>query len=347
MTVNPKYRTYRDWLEENPYRFDFLNLLRELERSDTKKPRIGKSAVLRQDIVRLGQDPFLAFPASNIVAYNVDPDKPPEIRSQFLGFFGPQGALPLLTTIDAYRWNEGNDDSFVRFVDIFAARYLQLFFRAWADARPIVQFDRPDEDRFADYIGSFVGIGSPAYRDRDRIPDIAKLPYAGIMAGKIKSASRLQQVLQGVLRVDIKVRERVGIWLEFEESDLTRIGRKGALGQDTYAGSRVFSINDKAVIEIRTESLSEYKSFLPGGEQFIKLSDLVHFYLGDMVDFDVELALPRKEVPAAQLGTTGQLGWTSWSAVKEDDESVKEDDYVSDAVFSLRQADGGDIQPRA
>ncbi|MBT0957271.1 type VI secretion system baseplate subunit TssG [Alphaproteobacteria bacterium KMM 3653] len=337
-------KTHRQLLEENPYRFDFLNLMRELERSNIDKPRIGKSSVLAQEIVTLGQDPFMAFPASNITAVNVDPDKPLEVRTQFLGFFGPQGALPLLTTIEAYRWNQSNDDSFIKFADIFATRYLQLFYRAWADARPIAQFDRPKEDRFADYVGSFVGIGSPAYKDRDRIPDIAKLPFAGVMAGRIKSAARLEQVLQGVLDVSVKVREREGIWLEFEDSDLTRIGRKGALGQDTYAGRRVYSINDKAVIEIRTESLEEYRSFLPGGGMFTRLADMVEFYLGDMVDFDVELALPRAHVPSTQLGKSGKLGWTSWSAVKKDDPNSANDDYVSDAVFSLKQADSGDIQ---
>lgn len=338
-------RTLRQQLEEEPYRFDFLNLMRELEREAADKPRIGKSAVLKQEIVTVGQDPFVAFPASNVSGMEVEPDKPPNLRTRFLGFFGPQGALPLLTTVEALRWQNAKDESFVKFVDLFATRYLQLFFRAWADARPIAQFDRPDDDRFADYLGSFIGIGTKPFQDRDNVPDIAKYPYAGVMASRVKSASRLEQVLRGILDVNITIRERVGMWLDFEDSDLTRVGRKGTLGRDSYAGSRIYSINDKAVIEIRTESLDEYKTFLPGGEMFTRLADLVHFYLGEQVDFDVELALPRAHVPAAQLGKTGQLGWTSWSAVPADDASTTEDDYVSDATFALHRAGLGDIQP--
>ena len=53
----------------------------------------------------------------------------------------------------------GRDPSFARFTDIFSNRFLQLFFRAWADARPIAHHDRPADDRFADYVGSFAGIG--------------------------------------------------------------------------------------------------------------------------------------------------------------------------------------------
>lgn len=329
--------TRRDDLKENAPRFDLLALLRDIERSYPDKPRIGKAPVTGQEIVKLGQDPFMAFPASNIQSVHMEPGKTMEVRSQFLGFFGPQGALPLLTTMEAMRWMAGRDDSFVRFTDIFATRFLQLFFRAWADARPIAQFDRPEEDRFADYVGSFIGVGSDPYKDRDRVDDIAKLQFAGILAGRVKSASRLRQVLKGVLGVDVEIRERVGVWLEFEDSDLSRLGQQGAdLGQNTYAGARAYSINDKAVIEIRTKSLEEYRSFLPGGPQFIKLSDIVHFYLGTTVDFDIELGLPGADIPAAQLGQAGQLGYTSWAAPSEDLRSR----YVSDATFRLTRAGG-------
>ena len=36
-----------------------------------------------------------------------------------------------------------------------------FFYRAWAEARPTVQHDRPDDDRFAVYAGSLAGYGSP------------------------------------------------------------------------------------------------------------------------------------------------------------------------------------------
>jgi type VI secretion system protein ImpH len=324
----------RNALETEPYRFDFLALLREIERASPDKPRIGKSAITAQEIVRLGQDPFLDFPASNISNFSVEHGKPPSVRSKFLGFFGPQGALPLLTTIEAFRWNRRNDDSFIKFVDIFAARFLQLFYRAWADARPIAQFDRPNEDRFAAYIGSFIGIGTEPYRERDRVPDIAKLPYAGVMGSRVKSASRLEQVLRGILNCDVKIHERVGIWLDFEDSDLSRVGKSGAmLGQNTYLGALVYSINDKAMIEIRTKTLEEYKTFLPGGPMFIRLADLVMFYLGETIDFDVELSLPATERPPAVMGQAGQLGWTLWANPPKGQDG----EYASDATFSLRQ----------
>ena len=333
--------TRRDQLKADPFRFDLLALLREFERTEPDKPRIGKSQVTAQEVVRLGQDPFLDFPASNVDGYVEEDGKPPNVRSRFLGFFGPQGALPLTTTLEAYQWMRRRDDAFVRFVDMFAIRFIQLFYRAWADARPISQFDRPEEDRFAAYVGSFIGIGTAPYRDRDRVPDIAKLPFAGLLAPRVKSASRLEQALRGILGVEVRIREREGIWLDFEDSDLTRLGASGAsLGRTTYLGSRVYSINDKAVIELRARTAEEYNALLPGGVMFARLADMVAFYLGDTVEFDVEVALPRKFQKPAQMGVTGQLGWNTWAAPPPSDSM----EYVADAKFSLRQAgDGAEI----
>lgn len=332
--------TRRPDLRAAPYHADFLQLLRELERASPDKPRIGKAVITRQEVVRLGQDPFMEFPAANVTRFDDShPDLPPEVRARFLGFFGPQGPLPLLTTVEAMRWQQGNDDSFVRFTDIFATRFLQLFFRAWADARPIVQFDRPAEDRFADFLGSFIGIGTAPYQDRDSVPDIAKLPFAGVLGARVKSARRLEQVLRGLLTVDVTLRERAGMWLEFEDADLTRMGQATAcLGRNTYAGRRVYSINDKAVIEIRTRSLEEYRRFLPGGPMFARLADVVALYLGNTVEFEVELALPADQRPAAQLGRSGHLGWTAWPAPAAEQNRPPAPAYVSDAKFALRRS---------
>ncbi|WP_116085640.1 type VI secretion system baseplate subunit TssG [Tropicimonas sp. IMCC34011] len=335
MSAPSKPETRREELADEPWRFDILALLRELERMHPDKPRIGRASVMREEIVRLGQDPFYEFPASNIQSAEFEKDGPVHLRARFLGFFGPQGALPLLTTLEAYRWQQGRDDSFVRFVDIFATRLMQLFFRAWADARPIAQFDRPNDDRFADYVGSMIGIGTPDAKGRDSIPDCAKLPYAGLMAGRVKSAARLQTVIRGILGVEARLRERVGMWLDFEQSDLTRMGRTGAeLGRNTHAGARVYSINDKAVIEIRTTSYDEYRSFLPGQPAFQHLADIVRFYLGETVDFDVELTLPATARPAARLGQAGQLGWTSWANPGD----AEPGESITGATFSLHEA---------
>jgi type VI secretion system protein ImpH len=317
---------------EDPWGTDFFAALRELERAATSKPRIGNSTVTAEDVVDLGQDPFLEFPASNVTGFEQREGRNPRLFSRFLGFFGPQGALPLNTTSEAYHWSNGRDPSFARFTDIFSNRFLQLFFRAWANARPIAQHDRPDDDRFADYVGAFAGIGVDSLQRRDSLEDIAKIPFAGLVNPQVKSASRLRQLVRGIFHVDVDVEERVGTWLTFEPSDRLLVGEGDAgLGVDTYLGARVYSINDKICILIRARDLDQYRQFLPTGELSDQLTDLIFFYIGHRFEFDVRLSLPARYAPPTRLSQSGELGWTAWVSPDND---AGEDVYFDDAHFN-------------
>ena len=325
----------RKEIEDAPERIHLFALLRAIERSHPDKPRIGRSAVLGQDIAKLEQRPFLVFPDAALQSVSLPEDGPAHIETAVLGYFGPQGPLPLIQTDEVLRWYRNRDDSFVRFANLFATRFLQLFFRAWAEARPIAHADRPDQDRFADWIGATCGVGTPASQDRDRVPDRLKIGFAGLLGSRVRSATRLGQVICGVLGVEARVEERAGLWLDFEPGDRTRLGRPGAiLGRSSHAGARVYTITEKAVIELRTHDLDSYRSFLPGGDRFAQLADLVAFMLGTTVDIDVRLALPASVRPPVRLGRSGQLGWTAWTAPRAPAPGAP-DPHVADATFRL------------
>ena len=42
------------------------------------------------------------------------------------------------------------------------------------------------------------------------------------------------------------------------------------------------------------------------------MAQTVRNYLGDELDWEVNLVLRRDEVPAVRLGRSGRLGWTGW-----------------------------------
>ena len=153
--------TFRDELVAEPWRFDMLATLRRFERENADKPRIGDAAKLAEEYLVVSQNPYMEFPASNLEGAVVEPSGRMRLVARFLGMFGPQGALPLTTTEESYLWLLERDDAFPRFADIFQRRFIALFFRAWADARPIAQNDRPGQDRFRAYIGSMIGVGTP------------------------------------------------------------------------------------------------------------------------------------------------------------------------------------------
>ena len=233
-------------LVEEPWRFDYFSVLRHLERSSKDRPRIGDSASRRDEYVSLGQDPYMDFPASNLARVEQDEAKPLKVFVKFLGMLGPQGALPLATTEEAYHWLLDRDDAFARFLDIFNNRFIQLFFRAWADSRPIAQHDRPDADRFLDYVGSMIGTGSAIFRGLDSIPDATRAGFAGLIGAQAKSASRLADWIRGMFRVEAEVEEFVGSRLMFEPTEWTILCvRYTTLGEDTLVGRGVFSVQDK------------------------------------------------------------------------------------------------------
>lgn len=302
-------------LTETPELYDFFAVMRMLEAQHAGRPRIGDSATAREDYVGLGQDPYLAFPASNLAGAKRDRQGRLRLSVRFLGQFGPQGALPLALTEEAQTYQLRGDDAFPRFADLFNNRFLQLFYRAWADVRPIAQADRPEADRFRVYLGTTIGLGSPAARELGAVPDALKLHFAGLMSGGAKSASRLASLISGVFGLKCEVEEFVGSWQVLEPGDRSRLGGGNAgLGASLMLGSRTYSVSDKFRIRLFAATLAEYETYLPGRRRADELDDLVTFYLGEELEWDVELALPAGEAAPMRLGEGGRLGWTSWVA---------------------------------
>jgi type VI secretion system protein ImpH len=314
-----------------PWRFDFFWTMRLLERTYSQQPRISDSSSLREEYVTLGQDPYLEFPASNLTAVEKMPAGRLRILTRFLGLLGPQGALPLATTEEAYHWNLMRDDAFPRFLDLLNNRFLQLFFRAWSDAQPIAQHDRPREDRFVAYIGSTVGLGSAIFQNLDSVPDAAKLGFAGLIGAQARGASRLRSLISGLFDVKVEIDEFVGSYLEFDPSQRTRMGQANSgLGSTLLLGSAVFSIEDKFRIRIYVADMAEYMKFLPSGPFSEPLADLVFFYIGDQLSWEVELAIPSGKVEPVRLSKFGQLGWTTWMSPKWAGDT---EEYRRDARF--------------
>lgn len=301
-------------LAAEPWRFDWLAVMRRLERAHPDKPRIGDSASRAQDFITVSQNPYMEFPDSTIEAVAKDSVGRDRIVARFLGMFGPQGALPLTTTEEAFAWLRARDDAFPRFVDIFQSRFLALFFRAWSDARPIAQNDRPEQDRFRDYIGSMIGLGVGWLKDRDSVHDFVKLEYAGLLAPRTKNRSRLRFFLTGLVGARVEIEEFVGAWLTLEEGDRSRLGLRSGLGTDCMLGSSAFTVSDKFRIRVYARDYAHYEQFLPGADLADQIADAVFSYVGDEFDWDLELALPFGEARAVRLGGGARLGWTGWMA---------------------------------
>jgi len=321
LTSSPLTRLF-DELAAAPYAFDFFALMRRVDALSPSAPRLGRALRPSFEPVRLGQDPELDFAPAAISSHEASAYGPPRIGVRFFGLFGPHGPLPLhLTEYARERLRHHADPGFARFADLFHHRLLALFYRAWAQAQPTVQHDRPSDDQFAKWLGALFGLAPRELRERDAVSDDAKRFQAGILSRGVKNAEGLVMLLRRHFGVPVRVQGFVGHWMALRDADRTRlatvrIGQRAQtsaqLGVGATIGSKVWDRQSKFRIHFGPLTLAQYESFLPGSPALPVLRDWVRQYLGLARVWDVRLALAGDDVPAAALGRATRLGYTSW-----------------------------------
>lgn len=260
----------------------------------------------------------MAFAPSSLTSWTeADADAPARLGVAFLGLLGPNGPLPLhLTDHGLERQRRHKDATFLRFLNLFEHRFLIFFYRAWCRSQPAVSHDRPQEDRFADYVASLMGLGFKSLRDRDGMQDNAKLHFAGLMLDGCKHPEGLVALLQGYLNVTANVIELVGEWLQIAVDEQCQLGASvttGLLGENAMIGSSVFECQHRFRLQLGPLGLTQFETFLPGQPSMSALRAVVRNYVGDQYRWDVQLLLKKEEIPQAVLGgTQTRLGWTTW-----------------------------------
>lgn len=303
-------------LETKPWEFDLFALLRHIEALHPHLPRLGRAKRPSQEPIRLGQEPSSMFAPSTIA--RLDPPKRRgghKLVIHSFGMFGPNGALPLvLTEYARERVLHHGDRTLVEFADIFHHRLTLLFYRAWADAQSTVSLDRPADEKFTRHAASTVSYGLAATRNRDAVPDHARLNHAGHLVRQTRNAEGLARILANFFRVPAAIEEFVGRWLPLPRDQRTRLNanRGAQLGIDAVAGSAVWDRQHRFRVRLGPMTRSAYEDLLPPGYAHRQLLDWVRSYIGIELDWDVRLVLRRIDVPQARLGGDTRLGWTTW-----------------------------------
>jgi len=319
--------TFEQALKEQPYKFGFYQALRRIECIYHDKPRLGASLRPVDDAVRLAQEPSLAFAPSTLASFKPGhAGNASQLAVYFFGLFGPNGPLPLhLTEYARDRLRNSDDPTLSAFLDMFHHRMLSLFYRSWANAQPTVNFDRPDQDRFRTYVGALFGLGMPSLRDRDEIPDLTKLHFAGRFASQTRNAEGLVAMIKRFFNLPAAIEQFVGEWLKLPDNSLCRLGispKTATLGVNIAIGSHVWQCQQKFRIILGPLNFDEYERLLPGRESGKRLRALVRNYVGDSMNWDVNLVLKKEKVPTMRLGKDSLLGWNTWLGKRIDDEDV-------------------------
>jgi len=301
--------------------FDFFELLRRLEQ---RGGLFGHSGTADREPARLGQHVRLSFSARDVVKLQDAGEKAlARVTVANLGLLGPEGPMPLHLTrwvLDrlSQRWFTGadaeqtSDTTFVDFVNILQHRMMALYYRAWADAHPVVQVERSVGGRVRAMLEAMSGIGLPGTQDPEL--DTVRLRQAGSLANQVDGVERLTLFLATAFKVPVQIKEFVAAWITIPTALQTRLGKAHAgLGRGATIGPRVFSRQSRIELRVGPLSLDDFRSFLPGERRLGLFKKAVRDMIGETLDVDLRIVLAREAVPLPRVGTV-QLGRTAWLA---------------------------------
>ena len=330
--VSAKLERLFSGLSVDATQFDFYYALRYIDACTPGTVPLGRALRPRDEPIRLTQHASLMFAPATLYQYKAGAaaNGLGRLSVHHFGFFGPNGPLPHhLTEYVQERTLHYKDETIARFCDIFQHRMILLSYRAWADCQAASSLDNPGRDHFSRYASSMIGMGQPSLKARDSVPDHLKLHHAGHLARLTRNPEGLVRALSALVRVPVVMQEYCLQWLKMAAGDLTRLssvataGEGGQhrielgasssrLGQGAIIGLMVPDVQHKFRLRLGPMSLKEFERYLPGGIRFLQVRDWVRNYMGVELAWDAQVVLKRDEVPAARLGSFGQLGWTSW-----------------------------------
>lgn len=271
------------------------------------------------------------------------------IYAYHFGLFGPFGPLPLHLTEFAHRraLPPAHDSGLVAFCNSLVHRLACFFFRAWAEARKEVSLDRAlsvpktrdapvlrtfyldvhhhGECWWELFLATLIGCGLDPIRTQDRVPQQARLFFAGRLAQPTRSAEGLRAIIEGYFVVPARLIEFQARALPIHESARWQLGVDsgyGRVGYSAFLGSRVVNHENGIQIRLGPLSLPQLVAFLPDADGFGELHDWLRLYLGLESDpnpevgmesaWDLRLVLRAAEVPRLHLDGLSRLGWTTW-----------------------------------
>lgn len=312
-------------LFEEPYSFDFFQAVRLFEKLKPSKRPVGGTALPDDEVLRFRSRIALDFPSSEIHEINEvkgkegEPDRT-EMLVNFMGLVGVSGVLPTHYTELVLDRIRHRDTAMWSFLDIFTHRAVSMFYRAWAKYRFPISYERGD-DAFTSYLFDFAGLGTKGLRGRLDLDDESLLPYAGLIAQKPHSSSSLENILSDYFQTTAKIEQFFGQWLQLGQEDVSKLGKVNSqLGRSSIIGTRVWDQQSKMRIRLGPLDLKRFQAFLPNGSANASLRSIVKFYVGLEFDFDLQLVLAAKAVPATILTTRAvrkpTLGWTTYLKTK-------------------------------
>jgi type VI secretion system protein ImpH len=311
-------------LLEAPYRFVFFQAVRLLRLMRPGAPTPGEADEPAREPVRFRSDVSLSFPPSDVA--RIDPgsdERPPRLTVPFFGIASPGsfGSLPAAYTDfvrDEIRQRNG---ATAEFLDLFNHRLIALYYRAWEKHHFPVVYERGQaagEGLFERGLLSLVGVGTAETRSRLPFPDLALLPWAAGLARRRMSVETLERWIESHFRVPTRIEQFIPRWFPIEAADAAPLGSSRCrLGRDSVLGRTQCVSEFQFRVILGPLDRETYLRFVPTGDAYGSLREMLRFAAGAELEYDVRLVLRAGEVPPLCLGARApheapRLGWLTW-----------------------------------
>lgn len=282
--------------------FNFFRAVQLLEEHFGSKD--GGADAIDSGRIRFTPDSSIAFPSSDITAID-EHDGAVWFTLSFMGLVGVSSPLPVYFSEYVTSHPEAAAPLY-DFLTIFNHRLYALFYRAWKKYNFSFNFTDDVSDPFTQKIALLSGVGPGHGAGGARM-----LAYCGMLAGAPRSANALGALLGDYFGgVQVTVTEFVPRWAPLK--NIAPLGGAASLGVSTILGTSYFDRAGKFRVTVGPLSRQVYEKFLPGGKNIAGLREIVSGYIGDPLEFEIEVQLQSMELIPVVLGEDGaRLGETS------------------------------------
>lgn len=333
-------------LNDEHFKFDFFQATRVLNLFWTKDLNVEKREYNYP--VKFETYLSLKFPPSTIMNLQDGEEEndfwPKKMTISFIGFVGPQGVLPRhYTETFISRARVLKDTTAFDFLDMFNQRIVTLFYNAWAKYNFWISYESKLDDRFSHYFLDLIGLGTKGLQHKLKVSpegmsDDSLIYYSGLLSQHPRSIVSLERILEDYFQCSFELVSCEGKWIYLNSDDQTCMGVPGQgknclLSRNIVIGSQVWDRQSSFKVIIGPVSKKTFEKFLPGQSYYLILTHFIRYYLGNSLDFRIQLVMKKEDVPSCQLSNNTknsvQIGWTTWLGGAM---SLKED--PKDAIFN-------------
>jgi type VI secretion system protein ImpH len=335
-----------DQIKSEPYRFEFFQAVRMLERAAALDPSeyrfasepVAQQARPNQEAVRFNARQSLAFQASDISNVSTrdtddcedsnNPDKQWLMEVCFMGLTGSQGVMPYYLSEVVLQELKNKSPALKDYLDLFNHRSISLFFQAWHKYQLPANYERQKQqgdrqpDLFTHALMALSGLGTQELQYRLPIPDEAIAGFAGFTGREQCTADSLSRMIKQYFDLDVSIQQFQGQWQDLPYDVLSRLpgpevprGLNNVLGSNALLGSSCYHIQSKFSVIVEPMPYDKFMSIAPGSKKLEALKAFIRFSAGIELDFDIQVTLCDKEVPPVQLNETEDyqplLGWNT------------------------------------